>query len=319
MQPLQATPLVVILGPTAAGKTRFAIELALRLNGEIIGADSRQVYRGMDIGTGKVTAAEQRGVVHHLIDIVDPDEAFGLADYLERAGSAIAAVQGRGRLPMLVGGTGQYVWALAEGWDVPRVAPNLALRAALEEQARLFGAEHLHEDLARIDPQAAAAIHPNNVRRVVRALELAAATGQRPSDLLTRRSPPQSMLIIGLAPSRPELYERIDRRVDGMFVAGLVAEVEGLLRRAYDRSLPSMSGIGYTQVVQFLHGELTLADAIARTKAATHRFARQQAAWFRADDPRIAWLSEMDLDLAVALTRKIATDQAGRDVRGALV
>lgn len=292
-------PLIVVLGPTSSGKTGLAIALAQRLNGEVVGADSRQVYRDMDIGTGKVTASERGGVAHHLIDVVDPDEPFGLADYVERASAALVDIRARGRTPILAGGSGQYIWAMAEGWEVPRVAPDLELRAALAERARARGPLSLHEELAQIDPSAAHAIHPQNVRRVIRALEIAATTSQAPSLLRARRSPPPSVLLLGLRVPRSELYARIDRRVDDMVRRGLVAEAEGLLKRGYARSLPSMSGIGYTQVVQFLHGELSLPEAVERTKAATHRFARQQAAWFRANDERIAWLSAEPVEAAV--------------------
>ena len=295
------TPLVVVLGPTAAGKTRFALELARRVSIEVISADSRQVYRQMDIGTAKPTAADQALVRHHLIDIVDPDEPFHLGDYVRRARQAISDVQARGAVPLLVGGSGQYLWSIVEGWQVPAVEPDSELRFRLTERAQLEGPQALHQQLRRLDPGAASAIHPNNVRRVVRALELVTRTGIPASEQRVRRAPRSDVLLLGLRVERQEIYRRIDRRVDEMFEAGLIREVECLLRAGYEPSLPSMSGIGYTQGVQFLSGEIGLAEAIAGTKTATHRFARQQGAWFRGDDPRINWVADTDVAEAVRL------------------
>jgi tRNA dimethylallyltransferase len=296
-------PLVVILGPTASGKTALAVEIGRRLNAEAINADSRQVYRSMDIGTAKPTAEERAVLPHHLLDLVEPDEPFSLGEYLRLARAAIEDVRARGRIPLLVGGSPQYVWALVEGWEVPAVEPDLALRQRLEQRARAEGAISLHAELARLDPAAAQAIHPNNVRRVIRALELWSRGGQRPSAARRKRTPRSDALILGLQLDRAALYARIDRRVDWMFHAGLVPEVERLLARGFAPSLPSMSAIGYTQVVQALRGELTLADATARVKTASHRFARQQSTWFRSDDPRIFWLAPGDVDAALARIR----------------
>jgi tRNA dimethylallyltransferase len=292
-------PLVVILGPTASGKTALAIELATWLGAEVIGADSRQIYRGMDIGTAKPSLDDRAAAPHHLIDIVDPDMAFGLGQYLGIARQAIDEVRARDRIPMLVGGSGQYVWAVIEGWNVPAIAPNAALRALLEERARVEGADALHDDLTRRDPEAARAIHPRNVRRVIRALELLDTSGDRASAIRRRQSPREDTVVLGLSMERPALYQRIDRRVDDMFKMGLVEEVQGLLASGYDPSLPSMSGIGYTQVVQMLRGEITQIDAAERIKTATHRFCRQQSTWFRGDDPRISWLAPGEAQAAV--------------------
>jgi len=305
------TPLVFVLGPTGSGKSCTAVDLAERIGAEIVGADSRQVYRGMDIGTGKVTWAERGSVPHHLIDVVDPDQPFGLADYCDMALAAIGGIRQRQKMPVVVGGSGQYIWALAEGWEVPRVAPNSGLRDRLTARATAEGAEPLHRELARIDPDAAAAIHPHNIRRVIRALEVAATTGVAPSSLRTRRTPPASVLLLGLRVPRAELHRRIDKRVDAMFANGFVAEVEELLRRGYGPSLPSMSGIGYTQVVQFLRGELSLDEAASLIKAATHRLARQQSNWFRQTDERILWIEEGALLTNIGLlTRMLAGDAA---------
>lgn len=298
MQPL------VVVGPTAAGKTDLAVGLARRLGGEVIGADSRQVYRLLDIGTAKPTAAEQRAARHHLIDVVMPDEPFGLADYLEHARAALADVQARGHLPIVCGGTGQYVWALVEGWQVPRVPPDTALRVRLEQRAAHEGHQALHAELAAIDPLAAAAIDARNVRRVIRALEIWQLTGQLPSRLRSRRSDDPPPLIIGAARERSELYERIDRRVQAMFADGLLEEIRRLLQAGYAPALPSLSGIGYAQGIEHLRGAIDTATAVARTQAATHRLARQQGAWFRAGDPRITWLLPDDIERAVATVER---------------
>lgn len=292
-------PLIVVLGPTAVGKTALGIELARRLGGEIVGADSRQVYRRMDTGTAKPTAEERRLTPHHLIDIVEPDEPFGLAQYLDLTQAAITDIRARGRRPILVGGTGQYIWALVEGWQVPRVRPRPALRATLEERARAEGAISLHAELARRDPVAAAGIHPHNLRRVIRALELYASTGELPSSLRARRALELKTIIIGLTLPRDDLYARIDGRVEQMYANGLVEEVRCLLAAGYAPTLPSMSGIGYAQAVKYLRGELDLVTAIEQTKTATHRLARQQSTWFRLDDPRIAWQRPDDVETAV--------------------
>ena len=282
--------LIAVVGPTATGKTALGVALARGIDGEIVGADSRQVYRGMDIGTAKPRPEERALAPHHLLDVVDPDEPFSLAQYLELATAALGDIWARGRQPLLVGGSGQYVWALLEGWTVPRLPPQIELRRSLEERAAREGAEALHRELARIDPQAAAGIDPRNVRRVIRALEVYQATG-RPISYWQEKAPPGwDTLILGLTYPRDELYRRIDRRVDGMMQAGLVDEVRGLLAMGYSRELPSMSGIGYREVCQHLAGELDLPAAVARIKTATHRLARQQATWFRRDDPRIRWL-----------------------------
>jgi len=282
--------LIAVVGPTATGKTALGVALARGIDGEIVGADSRQVYRGMDIGTAKPRPEERALALHHLLDVADPDEPFSLAQYLELATAALEDIWARGRQPLLVGGSGQYVWALLEGWTVPRLPPQRELRRSLEEQAARKGAGALHRELARVDPQAAAGIDPRNVRRVIRALEVYQATGRPISHWQEKASPGWDTLILGLTCPRDELYRHIDRRVDGMMQAGLVDEVRGLLIMGYSRELPSMSGIGYRDVCQHLAGELDLPAAVARIKTGTHRLARQQATWFRRDDSRIRWL-----------------------------
>jgi len=308
--------LIAIIGPTATGKTALAIALAQRLGGEIVGADSRQVYRHMDIGTAKPTAEERALAPHHLIDVVDPDQEFSLAQYLEQAGAALEDVWSRGKQPLLEGGSGQYVWALLEGWRVPRLPPQRELRRELGERADRQGAEALHRELAQVDPKAAARIDPRNVRRVIRALEVHKATGRPISYWQEKDPPPWEVLILGLTCPRRELYERIDARVDSMMEAGLVDEMRGLLSMGYDPSLASMSGIGYKQVCQHLAGELDLATAVARIKTSTHRLARQQYTWFRLDDGRIRWLEgDGAVDEAVALAEQFLEESARTTAR----
>jgi len=281
--------LIAIVGATATGKTSLAVELARRLDGEIIGADSRQVYRHMDIGTAKPTAGEQAAAPHHLIDVVDPDEPFSLGRWLDLAsasGGALEDVWSRGGQPLLAGGTGQYVWALLEGWRVPRVPPDPEFRARMEARA----AAELFESVRRVDPAAAARIGPANRRRLIRALEVYEATGRPISYWQTREPPGFEATVIGLRLPRDELYRRIDERVDGMIERGLIDETRRLLAMGYARDLPSMSGIGYKEACAHLAGGLTAAEAAARIKTETHRLARHQNSWFKPDDPRIRWV-----------------------------
>ncbi len=288
-------PLIAIVGPTAAGKTSLAVRLAEHLAMEVISADSRQVYRYMDIGTAKPTAEEQRRVRHHLIDIRDPDDPFTLAEYQELAYQSIQEVHERGAVPFLVGGTGLYVRAVLEGFQIPHVPPDPDLRARLEEHAATHGCEALHRQLAEIDPVAAERIDARNVRRVARALEVCYLTGQPISQLQEAQPPPYRVLQIGVNMPRPVLYERIDRRIEQMLAAGLVEEVRGLVARGYGYELRSMSGLGYREIGDYLRGEASLDEAITLLKRNTRRLVRQQANWFRADDPAITWF-----DLSVA-------------------
>jgi len=282
--------LIAIVGPTASGKTSLAVELAQRIDGEIIGADSRQVYRRMAIGTAKPTPEELAAARHHLIDVVDPDEPFSLGRWLDLAKDALEDIWSRGKQPLLVGGTGQYVWALLEGWRVPRVPPDGELRMALESR----GPAELVEELRRVDPEAEGFVDPRNVRRVVRALEVYHATGKPFSHWRTKEPAGFESLVIGLRLGREELYRRIDERVEAMFAAGLVDEVQGLLADGYSRELPSMSGIGYRETCQYLASELDLKTAVERTRTGTHRLARHQNSWFKARDERIRWIEAGD-------------------------
>jgi tRNA dimethylallyltransferase len=280
---------IVIVGPTAVGKSELALQLAQCFPLEILSADSRQVYRHMDIGTNKPSPAERAAVPHHVIDVVEPDEDFSLAMYHGLALKALKAIQQKGKLPLLVGGSGLYVWSLIEGWTIPRVPPDREMRRWLESRAAQDDSQSLYRELQAIDPAAAEKINPSNIRRIIRALEIYYATGQPPSRLQRKEQPGFSVLVIGLTQERSDLYRRIDWRVDDMIRKGLVEEVQQLLKKGYGPSLPSMSGIGYKQIDQFLRGEMTLPEAIDRMKYETHRLARHQYAWFRLGDSRIRW------------------------------
>jgi tRNA dimethylallyltransferase len=288
--------LLCILGPTGVGKTALAIELAERLNGEIVSADSRQIYRGMDIGTGKPTPDQLARVRHHLIDCVDPDQSYTLAEYQAGAYAAIGGVFARGQQPLLVGGTGLYVRAVTEGLRIPAVPPNPELRAQLEERASREGGDKLYEELQHIDPEAAAKIDPRNVRRTIRALEVYLSTGQKFSAAGQTEPPPFAVRRLGLTLPRDELYRRVDARVDEMIARGWLDEVRALAKK-YDRVLPALSSLGYPQMGAVLRGEMTLDDAAREIKHHTHRFIRQQYAWFHPGDPRMAWFDASQVDV----------------------
>jgi len=286
---LGGKPLLTIVGPTAVGKTGLAIEIAKLMGGEIVGADSRQIYRQMDIGTAKPTREQQAQIPHHLLDVVEPDDNLTLAQYQRLARQAIEDIHQRGRVPMLVGGTGQYVTALVEGWSIPEVAPNEALRQELEGFAAADGAEALHKRLQNIDPTAAANIDYRNIRRVIRALEVCIETGQPISELQRKNPPDYDMLHIGVTMGREALYVQADTRIDMMMADGFLPEVQKLLDRGYNRKLPSMSGLGYAELTSHLLDGVQLDEAVSRTKHNTHDFIRRQYTWFRGHDPGIMW------------------------------
>jgi len=311
----QISSLVVIVGPTAVGKTALAIELAQRFDGEIVSADSRQIYRGMDIGTAKPTRQEQALVPHHLIDVVAPDEPYTLANYQAQAYAAIEGILARGKQPFLVGGTGLYIRAVVEGLHIPRVPPNKKLRAqlALEDGAALY------ERLCVLDPDAAARIDPRNVRRTIRALEVCLTTGRKFSELGRASPPPYHITQIGLTLPRPELYARIDARVERMMADGLVAEVEALVARGYGWELPSMSGLGYREVGECLRSEVSLNEAVENIKRNTRDFVRRQYAWFHLRDERIHWFEDAKVGeierLVDVASREVLNAKPGRDTQ----
>lgn len=282
-------PLVVILGPTAVGKTGAAIELALRLDGEVVSADSRLFYRGMDIGTAKPALEERAGVPHHLVDVSDPEQTWSLAVFQEQARRAISEIHQRGKLPFLVGGTGQYVRAVVHGWKPPQVEPDPRLRAALEAWAARIGPAGLHARLARLDPDAAQSIDYRNLRRTVRALEVIFSTGRLFSSQRVSEPASYRLLQLGLTLPRPELYERIDARIEAMLEQGLVEEVQELLQDGYSPELPSFSAIGYREISAYIQGEISLEEARELMKRNTRAFVRRQANWFKLSDPQIHW------------------------------
>jgi len=258
----------------------------------------------MDIGTAKPSQEELALVPHHLISIVNPDEDFNLAQYQQLAHRAIDDIQHRGKLTILVGGSGLYIWSVLEGWGIPQVPPDLEFRHSLEEKAARVGKEALHHELAKVDPVAAQRIDPRNIRRTIRALEVQRDTRTPISQLQRKKVPAFDTLIIGLTADRAELYRRIDLRVEQMIEQGLVKEVKKLLKMGYDFDLPSMSGIGYKQIGLHLKGELNLAAAIQQSKFETHRFTRHQYNWFRLKDDRIKWFdiqSQPDSEITVLI------------------
>ncbi|MBA7506982.1 tRNA dimethylallyltransferase [subsurface metagenome] len=293
--------LVAIVGPTAVGKSKLALQLASDFGAEIVSADSRQVYRYMDIGTNKPTLDDQKPIPHHLIDVVNPDDDFNLANYLNMARRVIQDIQQRGNLPLLVGGSGLYVWSIIEGWKIPNVPPDRDLRRKLEIKARKQGSQALYQQLREIDPVITEKIEPHNIRRIIRALEIYQLSGQLPSVIRQKQAPRFSIFVIGLTAERSELYHKIDQRVDKMINGGLVEEVKELMHKGYSLSLPSMSGIGYKQIGDFLSGSVSLPKAVEQIKYETHRLARHQYAWFRPSDARINWLDANN-------TRKKAND-----------
>ena len=262
------------------------MELAKQFSGQIVSADSRQIYRLMDIGTAKPSRADRQEIPHHLYDLLEPNQRFDLASFLKLASDVIADIHSQEQLPILVGGSGQYVWALLEGWQLPTALPDYRFRAELENE----DPETLHNRLASLDSEAASRIHPNNVRRLVRAIEARQGSGPYGTVITPTKVQEYQPLILGLTMDRRDLYARIDRRVDEMMGEGLLDEVQSLLKAGYASTLSSMQSTGYKELVQHLRGELDLEEAVQRIKFATHRLARRQYAWFRLEDPRIHWL-----------------------------
>jgi tRNA dimethylallyltransferase len=287
-------PLVAVVGATATGKSDAAIAIAEALEGEVVNTDAYQLYRGLDIGTAKVDAATRARVRHHLIDVTEPDGPLTLARYLDLATAAIEDVWAQGKLPVLAGGSGQYVWAIIEGWQVPRVPPDLELRAELEALGQQEGPEAVHARLVAADPEAAARLDPRNLRRIVRALEVVTRTGLPLAACQTRRPIDADVLVVGLRLPRDEHYRRLDERAEAQFAAGLLDEVRRLRQEAYGEAPPLRGGIGYKEVSAYLDGEYDLDEALRRTKNANHRLVRRQGAWFKPDDPRITWINGGD-------------------------
>lgn len=296
-------PVIFIVGPTASGKTDAGIRLAKAINGEIISADSRYLYRGMDIGTAKPSLKERQGVPHWLIDAAEPDETWSLSLFRSAADEAIRDIHARGEKPIVVGGTGQYIRAILEGWTIPEGQPDHRLRDALEQWGQSIGAWELYKKLALIDPDAAENIQWQNMRRTVRALEVIFSTGKKFSEQRKTADSPYDALVIGMKRERAELYERIDKRVDMMIRDGLVKETEDLLARGYTEDLPSMSAIGYKEICDYLNKKVSLDEAAQLIKFRTHNYVRRQANWFKPNDPAIHWVHPDDLDAMLTLIK----------------
>lgn len=287
-------PVGVILGPTAVGKTELAIQLVERLErdgsaAEIINADSRQIYRGMDIGTAKPTSQQRQRAKHHLLDVVKPDEVLGLAEYLRLVRKTLVEMNLRAVIPILVGGTGQYLSAFLEDWRIPEVPPQPSFRNELLQLAKKRGVQSLHDRLCEFDHVAAQKIHPNNVRRVIRALEVIEQTGE-PFSMQQKKGEYRATLFqIGLTLSRNCVHDRADRRLQLMLEQGFVDEVRALLAQGYTPELPSFSALGYREMADHVMGDLTLDEALTQTKKATHRFVRRQMSWFRNHFSQVNW------------------------------
>jgi len=310
-------PVIAIVGPTAVGKTEIALQLAEAIHGEIVSADSRLFYRGMDIGTAKPTIAERQRIRHHLIDVTEPNQVWSLADFQEAACAAIGDIRDRQKLPILVGGTGQYFRAVVEGWDLPKLPPDEGLRDALEKWSAVIGPYGLHERLAILDPRAAWVIDARNVRRTVRALEVIFRTGRRFSEQRRQGVRPYSLFIIGLQRSRQDLYRRIDERISQMLVEGLLEETQKLIQKGYAATLPSMSAIGYAEMCGVLEGRVDMAEAELLMKRRTRNFVRRQANWFSENDPTIHWLVAAETNVEKII--QLINNGAGWLVKGSIV
>ena len=285
-------PMIILTGPTAVGKTDLSIQLAKAINGEIISADSMQVYRHMDIGSAKVTPEEMDGVPHHLIDVLEPEEEFNVVVFQKLAKEALTGIYERGHIPIIVGGTGFYIQALLYDIDFTENDGDTAIRMELEKLAQTQGAGCLHQMLQEIDPESAAAIHQNNVKRVIRAIEFYRQTGKKISlhnEQEREKQSPYQFLYYVLDTDRKTLYERIDRRVDLMMEHGLVDEVKHLADMGCTRNMVSMQGLGYKEILDYLSGEIPLEEAVYILKRDTRHFAKRQITWFKRERD-VRWL-----------------------------
>lgn len=280
--------LIVILGPTASGKSELAVKLAKKFNGEIISADSRQIYRGLDIGTAKPTKKEVATVKHYLIDIKKPNQIYTVWQYKKDAIEAINQVVKKEKIPFLVGGTGLYIKAVVDNLEVPKVRPDWRLRKKMESIIKNEGLKILYERLIKIDPEAAYIIDPNNPRRIIRALEVAIKTKKPFSQQRKKGHPIFNVLEIGLSHNKEKLKEKINKRVNEMIKIGLVAEVRNLIKN-YNKNLPNFDAIGYREIIDYLDGRFSLPEAIEKIKINTWRFAKRQMTWFKRDK-RIHWV-----------------------------
>lgn len=291
---MKKKPLIILTGPTAVGKTKASIGLAKAVDGEIISADSMQVYRHMDIGSAKIKPEEMEGIPHHLIDVLEPDDEFHVVKFQQLAKKAMREIWERGHIPIVTGGTGFYIQALLYDIDFDENEKKDACRKELEAYAREHGAEALHEKLALVDPSSAEMIHPNNIKRVIRALEFYEQTGKRISEhneTQRQRESPYAFAYFVLTDDRAHLYERINRRVDQMIEEGLVNEVQALKDKGYTKQLVSMQGLGYKEILDYLDGNCTLEEAIYTIKRDTRHFAKRQLTWFKRERD-VIWINK---------------------------
>lgn len=287
---IEKIPVIVVCGPTASGKTAVGVELALRLGGEVVSADSMQIYKGLAISTAKPSAEEMKGVPHHLMDFLEPDEPFSVADYVKMARECISDIRSRGKLPVIVGGTGLYINSLIDNISFDHIVSDDSLRKELEQEAAEMGKEHMHEKLRSLDPEAAESIHPNNLIRVIRAIEmciLSGRTGSENREESRKNESPYAPCMIGLTCfDRQVLYDRINRRVDKMLEAGLEAEVRAVYEKYKLRT--AFNAIGFKEMIPYFEGECSLDEAVGKIKQESRRYAKRQLTWFRRD-VRIAW------------------------------
>ena len=284
----------MITGPTAVGKTQLSLEIVGSLNGEIISADSRLFYKGLDIGTAKPSRNERKVVKHHLIDIADPDETLSLSVFQQSVYSICEKLWGEGKVPFLVGGTGQFIRAIIEGWVIPPQYPNEEMRGILELWGEKIGPENLHEKLRLLDPKAAEKMDARNLRRIIRAFEVIFSTGKMFSDQRKKQKFGFKFKVIGLTRDREELYQRVDERIVQMFENGFVDEVRALLDQGYHPELPALSAIGYKEVIGYLQGNIRMDEVVLLMKRRTRSYIRRQANWFKLKDERIKWFEMHD-------------------------
>ncbi|PIR55595.1 tRNA (adenosine(37)-N6)-dimethylallyltransferase MiaA [Candidatus Peregrinibacteria bacterium CG10_big_fil_rev_8_21_14_0_10_36_19] len=283
-------PLIVILGPTASGKTALSLKIAKKYNCEIISTDSRQIYKEMEIGTDAITLEEQNGIPHHMLGITTPDKTITMSEYVDLALEKIEEIYSRGHIPILVGGTGLYISAIIERYDMPKIPPNEKLREELEKMST----EDLHEKLKKLNPEAAERIHPNNRRYVIRAIEIATADSPKKAS----EKPHFDVYMIGIKWPREELYQRVNYRVDRQIERGLLDEVKKLLKKGYAENLPSMSSLGVKEIIPYLKGESTLEECLNILKQSTRKYAKRQMTWFRRYD-NVEWITPDKIDTYV--------------------
>jgi tRNA dimethylallyltransferase len=308
-------PLIAVVGPTASGKTAVGIALAQRFGGEIISADAVAVYRDLNIGAAKPDASERLQAVFHLLDVVAPDETFTLADFEQQANTAISEIRTRGRIPLLVGGTGLYVRSVTATLTVPNVPPQPELREALWFEAESQGAPALHLQLANVDPVTASKVHPGDAKRIIRALEVYRTTGQTMSSFHTDEGvqgvPRANTIIVGLRWERAALYKRIEERVDAMMASGFLEEVRALQNNGFGRELKSMQSLGYKHLLRHLSGEWSLSEAVAELKRDTRRYAKRQISWFNAD-PQVRWIDVPEKEMTTEAVAAVISEQVNR-------